>query len=89
MARIVLGIATSHTPMLNTPAKDWPSFIDRDGVREFLDKEGDPATYELLGRGQTVGVFQFESTGMQDYLRKLQWDGQEDPTGKKIDKDHP
>jgi Catalytic LigB subunit of aromatic ring-opening dioxygenase len=51
MARIVLGIATSHTPMLNTPAKDWPSFIDRDGVRKFLDKEGNPATYaELLTR---------------------------------------
>ncbi len=51
MAKIVLGIATSHTPMLNTPAKDWPSFIDRDGVRDFLDKEGEPATYEeLLGR---------------------------------------
>jgi len=51
MAKIVLGIATSHTPMLNTPAKDWPSFIDRDGVRDFLDKEGDPATYaELLTR---------------------------------------
>ena len=48
MAKIVLGIATSHTPMLNTPAKDWPSFIDRDGVRDFLDKEGDPATYEEL-----------------------------------------
>ena len=42
MAKIVLGIATSHTPMLNTPAKDWPSFIDRDGVRDFLDKEGEP-----------------------------------------------
>jgi Catalytic LigB subunit of aromatic ring-opening dioxygenase len=48
MASIVLGIATSHTPMLNTPAKDWPSFIDRDGVRQFLDKEGNPATYEEL-----------------------------------------
>jgi len=48
MAKIVLGVATSHTPMLNAPAKDWPSFIDRDGVREFLDKEGDPATYEEL-----------------------------------------
>lgn len=48
MAKIVLGIATSHTPMLNTPAKDWPSFIDRDGVRQFLDKEGEPATYEEL-----------------------------------------
>ena len=48
MARIVLGIATSHTPMLNTPAKDWPSFIDRDAVRDFLDKDGNPATYEEL-----------------------------------------
>ena len=48
MAKIVLGIATSHTPMLNTPAKEWPSFIDRDGVRDFLDKEGEPATYEEL-----------------------------------------
>lgn len=48
MAKIVMGIATSHTPMLNTPAKDWPSFIDRDGVREFLDKDGNPARYEEL-----------------------------------------
>ena len=54
MARIVFGIATSHTPMLNAPAEDWPRFIDRDGVREFLDKEGEPATYEqLLARAET------------------------------------
>jgi len=33
--------------------------------------ENDAKTMELLGRGQTVGVFQFESGGMQDYLRKL------------------
>ncbi len=53
MARIVLGVATSHTPMLNAPAEDWPRFIDRDGVREFLDKEGAPATYaELLARAE-------------------------------------
>jgi len=31
----------------------------------------DAATYELLGKGLTVGVFQFESRGMQEYLRKL------------------
>jgi len=37
--------------MLNAPAEDWPRFIDRDGVRDFLDKEGRPATYaELLAR---------------------------------------
>src|SRR5262245_2805665 len=53
MANLVLGIGTSHTPMLNTPAEDWPRFIDRDGVRDFLDKEGEPATYEqLLARAE-------------------------------------
>jgi 3-O-methylgallate 3,4-dioxygenase len=53
MARIVLGIASSHTPMLNAPAEDWPRFIDRDRVREFLDKDGRPATYdELLARAE-------------------------------------
>jgi 3-O-methylgallate 3,4-dioxygenase len=48
MAKLVLGIGTSHTPMLNAPAEDWPRFIDRDAVRDFLDKDGDPATYEEL-----------------------------------------
>jgi DNA polymerase-3 subunit alpha len=33
--------------------------------------ETDEATFRLLGKGLTVGVFQFESGGMQDYLRKL------------------
>jgi DNA polymerase III subunit alpha len=31
----------------------------------------DEKTYQLLGEGRTVGVFQFESSGMQEYLRKL------------------
>jgi len=53
MTRLVLGIGTSHTPMLNAPADDWPRFIDRDAVRDFLDKEGQPATYEeLLSRAE-------------------------------------
>ena len=33
--------------------------------------ETDERTFQMLGRGLTVGVFQFESGGMQDYLRKL------------------
>ncbi len=33
--------------------------------------EGDTKTYELFGKGETTNVFQFESQGMQDYLRKL------------------
>jgi 3-O-methylgallate 3,4-dioxygenase len=47
MARIVLGMATSHTPMLNAPPTDWPRFIERDSRRpDLLDVEGRLTTYE-------------------------------------------
>ncbi|MDR0427677.1 MAG: DNA polymerase III subunit alpha [Dysgonamonadaceae bacterium] len=32
----------------------------------------DKKTYELYSKGQTIGTFQFESPGMQKYLRELQ-----------------
>ena len=38
----------------------------------------DKATYELFGRGETTGLFQFESDGMKKYLRELQPDRIED-----------
>ena len=41
--------------------------IDLDNL-ELTDKK----TYELLGRGETTGVFQFESGGMKRYLKQLQ-----------------
>jgi DNA polymerase-3 subunit alpha len=31
----------------------------------------DPATYELMGRGQTAGIFQVEGTGMKRYLMQM------------------
>lgn len=40
--------------------------------------DDDATTYALLARGDTVGVFQFESAGMQDALRKLRPDSLED-----------
>ncbi|MCS1410816.1 MAG: DNA polymerase III subunit alpha [Verrucomicrobia subdivision 3 bacterium] len=43
--------------------------IDIDVDRLPLD---DTATYELLNRGNTVGVFQLESGGMRDLCRKFQ-----------------
>ncbi|HKS88213.1 MAG TPA: hypothetical protein VJR70_02115 [Stellaceae bacterium] len=47
MAHIVLGMGTSHTPMLNAPASDWPRFYERDSRRSnLLDTEGRPTTYE-------------------------------------------
>jgi DNA polymerase III subunit alpha len=58
-------------------------------ARELLARKGvaldparlpldDPATYELLARGDTVGVFQLEGAGMRDALRKLKPDRFED-----------
>ncbi len=38
----------------------------------------DRATFDLFGRGETIGVFQFESAGMREYLSKLKPDTIED-----------
>jgi len=38
----------------------------------------DVATYEMLARGETTGVFQLESAGMRDVLKKLKIDRFED-----------
>ena len=44
------------------------------GIEVNVDKIpiDDPATYQLYCDGRTVGTFQFESAGMQKYLRELQ-----------------
>lgn len=44
------------------------------GINLDIDKIDidDPATYKLYCDGQTIGTFQFESAGMQKYLRELQ-----------------
>ncbi|MBC6980754.1 DNA polymerase III subunit alpha [Caulobacter sp. 17J80-11] len=53
-----------------------------DRAAKFLEKRGagvdlsqlpfdDEKTYELLASGQTIGVFQLESQGMRDTLRKM------------------
>jgi DNA polymerase III subunit alpha len=38
----------------------------------------DPRTYEMLSAGESVGVFQFESEGMREALRKVRPSGFED-----------
>lgn len=38
----------------------------------------DKKVYELFSRGETVGIFQFESAGMRDYLKKLKPEHLED-----------
>ena len=53
-----------------------------DRARQYLERRGaavdwnglaldDARTYELMASGQTVGVFQLESQGMRDTLRKM------------------
>lgn len=46
---------------------------ERHGVAVDLNNlpPDDPKTLDLFSKGQTVAVFQFESSGMQDYLRRL------------------
>ena len=44
---------------------------ERHGRDIIFDTLDDPATYKLLASSQTIGVFQLESSGMRDLLRKL------------------
>ncbi len=46
--------------------KNFGEKIDIDGI-DLNDKK----VYKLFSQGDTVGVFQFESGGMRDYLRRL------------------
>ncbi|CAG7572797.1 DNA polymerase-3 subunit alpha [Barrientosiimonas humi] len=49
--------------------------IDLDALSKTLD---DKATYQLLGRGDTLGVFQLDGGGMRTLLRLMQPDNFED-----------
>jgi DNA polymerase-3 subunit alpha len=55
-------------------------FLAREGVTVDLARIplDDPKTYAMLGRGETGGVFQFESQGMRDVLRQMRPDRFED-----------
>ena len=57
-----------------TIIKDAVSIIEK--VRgEKIDPDeiplDDPATYELFQHGDTIGIFQYESDGMQKYMKEL------------------
>ncbi len=49
--------------------------VDLDALAQTLD---DPVTYELLGRGDTLGVFQFDGGPMRALLRSMRPDNFED-----------
>ncbi len=49
---------------------------ERKGETEVMNPDDipldDPTTFQLFQKGETIGIFQFESSGMQKYLRELQ-----------------
>ena len=60
---------------LRAIARNGKAPVDLDTVSKTLD---DPATYELLARGDTLGVFQLDSGPMRGLLRTMRPDRFED-----------
>lgn len=66
-----------------TVLHDTIAWIEQNrGIRLALDELplDDPETYRLFSRGDTTGIFQFESYGMRDLLRRYQPSRLEDLT---------
>jgi len=51
------------------------NIVDRHGEEKRIDPDeiplDDPLTYEMIQRGEMIGIFQFESDGMQKHLKDL------------------
>ncbi len=47
-------------------AKNYHQTIDFDGM-----SYSDPGVFEMIGRGDTIGVFQLESSGMTQFMKEL------------------
>jgi len=61
MAHVVLGIGTSHSPMLNATVEEWSWFAPREPTMTLLDRKGKPASYEALVK-EAGGRFDAECT---------------------------
>jgi 3-O-methylgallate 3,4-dioxygenase len=72
MADIVLGLGTSHSPMLNSPAEDYPKHAEIDAKgRRLLDRFGRPTTYgELVANAHPAIKDQLRLEVMQERVEK-------------------
>ena len=63
-----------------TVIKDTKEMVKNDlGITVEFDKEmNDPKVYKLWQEGKTIGVFQFESQGMKNFMQELKPDCLED-----------
>ena len=80
MAKIVLGVGTSHSPMLSTPAEQWPEHVKRDLANTKLWAwDGKPHTYEemvemtpaSIERELTMDVWREKDAANQAAIAKL------------------
>lgn len=79
MARVVLGLGTSHTSMLLTAPSDWPKYESRDREIELVDQEGAPCSFEdlslrsgeALGKLLTTEAFERAYSRCQESLDRL------------------
>ena len=68
MAKIVFGVGTSHSPLLNSPAEDYARHadVDRSG-RKLFDKDGVPRTYgELVAMADPAIVDQLRMEVLEE-----------------------
>lgn len=61
MGRFVLGVGTSHSPMLNATVEEWAWFAPREPTVRLLDREGRRTSYEALV-AEAAGRFDAECT---------------------------
>jgi 3-O-methylgallate 3,4-dioxygenase len=48
MARIVLAIGSSHSPMLNASVEEWGRFAEREPTMKLMDRQGRMGSYQAL-----------------------------------------
>ncbi len=72
MADIVLGIGTSHSPLLNSPAEDYPKHAEIDASgRKLIDRNGRPCTYgDLLAQADPSIARQIEPKVLEERSAK-------------------
>ena len=70
--------AQPHDPRRRPRATSRPTAARTSTSTRCQQDLTDPATYELLGRGDTLGVFQLDGGGMRTLLRLMQPDNFED-----------
>jgi 3-O-methylgallate 3,4-dioxygenase len=57
MADLVLGIGTSHSPLLASPPEDYPKHAEIDASgRKLIDRDGRPTTYGALLAAADPGI---------------------------------